>query len=63
MLFFVNFSCISLFIVPFQLLHFPVDQTLSVYPTGFGAAPSPCIKVRLQKTERGKSTLTVSLVE
>ena len=32
---------------------------MSVYPIGFGAAPSPCVKVRIQKTERGKSTLTV----
>jgi len=41
-----------------KLLHFPTDQTLSVYPKGFGAAPSPCVKVKVQKTERAKSSLT-----
>ncbi|XP_065067241.1 autophagy-related protein 2 homolog B-like [Rhopilema esculentum] len=41
-----------------KLLYFPTDQAMSVYPTGFGAAPSPCVKVRMQKTERGKPSLT-----
>ena len=47
------------FLCLLQLFFFPADQTMSVYPTGFGTAPSPCVKVRIQKTERGKSPLTV----
>eukprot|EP00794_Sanderia_malayensis_P020264 gene20264-22250_t len=41
-----------------KLLHFPSDQTMSAYPSGYGSTPPPCVKIKVQKTERSRS-LTV----